>query len=231
MKKGDANPACAVCKYQRRRCTPNCPLAPYFPANHPNTFQNVHRLFGVSNVTKILDSLHSSDQKEDAMKSIIFEAEMRRRYPVHGCSVIIQQLRFQIECAHQELRRLYSLCLQVAACEEQLNNNNYNNHLNLDIGSGNGNGAAIDDKMMAMDDDSSAGIPHRRSEAFFAHSTASRKDGVGLGPQPLSPARIVHRPSSLPLTLCQPLEPLGLPLFLLNSEWRLSSLTMRGHVV
>ncbi|GER41366.1 LOB domain-containing protein, partial [Striga asiatica] len=174
VRKGDRNPACAVCKYQRRRCTPNCPLAPYFPANNSNTFQNVHRLFGVSNITKILDSLHNSDEKEDAMKSIIFEAEMRRRYPVHGCSVIIQQLRFQIECAHQELRRLHSLCLQVAACEEQLNNNNYSNHFSLDVGSSfhigsdNGNGA-IDEEMMAMDNDSSGKIQQYMQNYVYFH--------------------------------------------------------------
>ncbi|GFP90348.1 LOB domain-containing protein 27 [Phtheirospermum japonicum] len=123
--KGGTTPACAVCKYQRRKCSPNCPLAPYFPANQTKMFQNVHRLFGVSNITKILESLNTEDQKEDAMKSIIYEAEMRHRFPVHGCSVIICQLRLQLHRAVDELRCVYA---QIAACKEQLNNNHHHHH-------------------------------------------------------------------------------------------------------
>ncbi|KAL6497507.1 hypothetical protein OROHE_027136 [Orobanche hederae] len=118
--KGGTSPACAVCKYQRRRCSPNCPLAPYFPSDQTKTFRNVHRLFGVSNVTKILESLDTDDQKEDAMKSIIYESEMRQRFPVHGCSMVVCQLRSQLHCAIEELRCIYA---QIAACKEQLNSN------------------------------------------------------------------------------------------------------------
>lgn len=106
--KGGTTPACAACKFQRRKCTPNCPLAPYFPANQPKMFQNVHRLFGVSNITKTLSSLKTKDQKEDAMKSIIYEAEMRERFPVYGCSVIIRQLDLQLQYAIDELRCVYA---------------------------------------------------------------------------------------------------------------------------
>ncbi|KAI3462964.1 hypothetical protein Pfo_019627 [Paulownia fortunei] len=114
--KGGTTPACAACKYQRRKCSPTCPLAPYFPANQPKMFQNVHRLFGVSNVTKALDKLKTKDQKDDAMKSIIYEAEMRERFPVYGCSVIICQLRVQLQYALEELRYVYT---HLSACREQ----------------------------------------------------------------------------------------------------------------
>ncbi|KAL6521740.1 hypothetical protein OROGR_018309 [Orobanche gracilis] len=134
--KGGTSPACAVCKYQRRRCSPNCPLAPYFPSDQTKTFRNVHRLFGVSNVTKILDSLNTDDQKEDAMKSIIYEAEMRQRFPVHGCSMIVCQLRSQLHCAIEELRRIHA---HIAAFKEQSNSNssssnNRNHQLGYDCG-------------------------------------------------------------------------------------------------
>ncbi|CAA0823402.1 LOB domain-containing protein 27 [Striga hermonthica] len=122
--KGGSTPACAVCKYQRRRCSPNCPLAPYFPANQPKMFQNVHRLFGVSNITKILESLDDPIHKDDAMKSIIFEAEMRHNFPVQGCCVILSQLRFQLQCALEELHHLNS---KIADCKEQLSSNSNNN--------------------------------------------------------------------------------------------------------
>ncbi|KAL3813383.1 hypothetical protein ACJIZ3_014651 [Penstemon smallii] len=116
--KGGTTPACAACKYQRRRCTPTCPLAPYFPANQPKMFQSVHRLFGVSNVTKTLKSLQTKDQKEDAMKSIIFEAEMREKHPVHGCYGVTLQLHHHLNFALEELRCVYA---QLAACREQMN--------------------------------------------------------------------------------------------------------------
>ncbi|GER27727.1 LOB domain-containing protein [Striga asiatica] len=129
--KGGSTPACAVCKYQRRRCSLNCPLAPYFPANQPKMFQNVHRLFGVSNVTKILESLDNPIHKDDAMKSIIFEAEMRHNFPVQGCCVILSQLRFQIQCALEELHHLNS---KIADCKEQLSSNSSYQLMSFDCG-------------------------------------------------------------------------------------------------
>ncbi|XP_043706292.1 LOB domain-containing protein 27-like isoform X2 [Telopea speciosissima] len=100
--KGGTSQACAACKYQRRKCAADCPLAPYFPPHEPKTFQNAHRLFGVSNILKILKQLNPN-QKNDAMGSIIFQSNMRDRFPVHGCYGIICQLRFQIEQVQQEL--------------------------------------------------------------------------------------------------------------------------------
>ncbi|CAH9067885.1 unnamed protein product [Cuscuta europaea] len=109
--------ACAACKYQRRKCAPDCVLAPYFPANQPRTFQNAHRLFGISNMTKLLKQLEDDeDQKADAMKSIIFEADMRDRFPVYGCVEYIYYLDQQIKQASDELRCLYA---QLAFYREQ----------------------------------------------------------------------------------------------------------------
>lgn len=106
--KGGTTPACAACKYQRRRCISTCPLAPYFPATQQQKFVNVHKLFGVSNVTKTLRNLETKDLRDDAMKSMIFEADMREAYPVYGCSYVIFQLRLQIQYATQELMRVLS---------------------------------------------------------------------------------------------------------------------------
>lgn len=41
--------------------------------------------------------------REDAARSISIEAEMRRRYPTQGCSVILNQLQHQIMQAEIEL--------------------------------------------------------------------------------------------------------------------------------
>ncbi|CAI9112381.1 OLC1v1012829C1 [Oldenlandia corymbosa var. corymbosa] len=113
--KGGTSQACAACKYQRRRCTPDCALAPYFPADQPKTFQNAHRLFGVSNILKILKPLDAS-QKLIAMKSIIYQANIRDKYPVHGCLGIIEQLCYQIRVAEEELQAVHA---QLAFCRQQ----------------------------------------------------------------------------------------------------------------
>lgn len=45
---------CAACKLLRRRCAQDCIFAPYFPADEPQKFANVHKVFGASNVSKLL---------------------------------------------------------------------------------------------------------------------------------------------------------------------------------
>ncbi|KFK34090.1 hypothetical protein AALP_AA5G100900 [Arabis alpina] len=101
--KGGTSGACAACKYQRRRCAADCPLAPYFPAEQPKLFQNVHRLFGVRSIVKILEKLDEA-QKPEAMKSIIFQSYVRDRSPVHGCLGVTQNLQYLIWLAEEELK-------------------------------------------------------------------------------------------------------------------------------
>lgn len=45
---------CAACKYLRRRCASDCIFSPYFPPNNPQRFASVHRIYGASNVGKML---------------------------------------------------------------------------------------------------------------------------------------------------------------------------------
>lgn len=48
------NSPCASCKLLRRRCTKDCIFAPYFPSDDPHKFAIVHKVFGASNVSKML---------------------------------------------------------------------------------------------------------------------------------------------------------------------------------
>ncbi|CAK7322899.1 unnamed protein product [Dovyalis caffra] len=105
--KGGTSQACASCKYQRRKCSSECPLAPYFPPDQPKMFQNAHKLFGVRKILKILENLDSS-QQEEAMRSIIYQANIRDRFPVHGCWGIICQLHFQIRQVEEELHAVHA---------------------------------------------------------------------------------------------------------------------------
>lgn len=114
--KGGTSQACAACKYQRRRCSSECTLAPYFPANQAKTFQNAHRLFGVSNIMKILVQMETREQRDEAMRSVIYESDMRERFPVHGCCGIIRHLYAQLVQAVEELQYVQA---QLAMCGEQ----------------------------------------------------------------------------------------------------------------
>ncbi|PSS14482.1 LOB domain-containing protein [Actinidia chinensis var. chinensis] len=76
-------PACASCKHQRKKCSEKCVLAPFFTANKSREFQAVHKVFGVSNVTKIVKDLKEEDKKR-AIDSLVWEAFCRQKDPVLG---------------------------------------------------------------------------------------------------------------------------------------------------
>ncbi|XP_058223046.1 protein ASYMMETRIC LEAVES 2-like [Rhododendron vialii] len=91
-----ASQACAACKYQRRRCAPDCPMAPHFPPTQPKNFGNVQKLFGVCNFLKLLRMVQPS-QQHAAAKSMVVQANVRAIEPVGGCYQIIRELERQIE--------------------------------------------------------------------------------------------------------------------------------------
>ncbi|XP_073148770.1 LOB domain-containing protein 15 [Henckelia pumila] len=75
--------ACSSCKHQRKKCTDKCILAPFFPVTKTVEFQAVHKVFGVSNVTKIVRNLKEEDRKI-AVDSLVWEALCRQKDPVLG---------------------------------------------------------------------------------------------------------------------------------------------------
>ncbi|XP_009623318.1 LOB domain-containing protein 21-like [Nicotiana tomentosiformis] len=92
--------SCAACKFLKRRCTSNCQFAPYFRSDEPKKFTNVHKVFGASNVIKILNEV-PQDQREDTVNSLVYEAEVRLRDPVYGCIGAIASLqRKMVELQH-----------------------------------------------------------------------------------------------------------------------------------
>ncbi|KAK4760157.1 hypothetical protein SAY87_023288 [Trapa incisa] len=108
---------CAACKFLRRKCQPECVFAPYFPPDQPQKFANVHKVFGASNVTKLLNEL-MPHQREDAVNSLAYEADMRLRDPVYGCVGVIsllqhqlRQLQLDLSCAKSELSKYQNLGL------------------------------------------------------------------------------------------------------------------------
>lgn len=88
--------SCGACKFLRRRCTRECVFAPYFcyeqAASH---FEAVHRVFGASNVSKLL--LHVPVQSRgEAAITISYEALARKQNPKYGCVAHIFALQQQV---------------------------------------------------------------------------------------------------------------------------------------
>lgn len=130
-RKQNASSPCAACKLLRRRCSQDCIFAPYFPAEEPHKFAGVHKVFGASNVSKMLQvslqylkniqtllvfhllfscSASASASQElpeehrgDAVSSMVYEANARMRDPVYGCVGAISYLQQQIDGLRQQL--------------------------------------------------------------------------------------------------------------------------------
>ncbi|KAJ3694294.1 hypothetical protein LUZ60_009774 [Juncus effusus] len=107
---------CAACKFLRRKCLPGCIFAPYFPPEEPQKFANVHKIFGASNVTKLLNEL-LPHQREDAVNSLAYEAEARVKDPVYGCVGAISVLQRQVQRLQKELDQANADLLRYACGE------------------------------------------------------------------------------------------------------------------
>ncbi|KAL6865381.1 hypothetical protein ACP4OV_016532 [Aristida adscensionis] len=120
---------CAACKILRRRCVDRCVLAPYFPPTEPHKFATAHRVFGASNIIKLLQEL-PEEQRADAVSSMVYEASARIRDPVYGSAGAIWQLQKQVNDLRAQLARAHAelagaraqhahllalLCVEVAA--------------------------------------------------------------------------------------------------------------------
>ncbi|KAK7281106.1 hypothetical protein RIF29_08806 [Crotalaria pallida] len=108
------NSPCASCKLLRRRCAQDCIFAPYFPSDDPQKFAVVHKVFGASNVSKMLQEL-PVQQRADAVRSLVFEANARVRDPVYGCVGAISFLQNQVSELQMQLAVAQTeiLCIQM----------------------------------------------------------------------------------------------------------------------
>ncbi|CAM6014362.1 unnamed protein product, partial [Sphagnum balticum] len=93
---------CAACKLLRRRCAQECPFSPYFSPHEPQKFACVHKIFGASNVSKMLMEVPES-QRADTASSLVYEANARIRDPVYGCMGAISALQQQAQSLQAEL--------------------------------------------------------------------------------------------------------------------------------
>ncbi|XVF41173.1 hypothetical protein PTKIN_Ptkin01aG0258600 [Pterospermum kingtungense] len=110
---------CAACKLLRRRCAQECPFSPYFSPHEPQKFASVHKVFGASNVSKMLMEVPES-QRADAANSLVYEANVRLRDPVYGCMGAISALQQQVQSLQAELNAVRSEIIKFKCREANL---------------------------------------------------------------------------------------------------------------
>ncbi|XP_015891367.3 LOB domain-containing protein 29-like [Ziziphus jujuba] len=104
---------CGACKFLRRKCVKGCVFAPYFCHEQgASNFAAIHKVFGASNVSKLLAHLPVSDRCGAAI-TISYEAQARLKDPIYGCVSHIFALQQQV----------ISLQAQLASIKEQSANN------------------------------------------------------------------------------------------------------------
>ncbi|XP_020231156.1 LOB domain-containing protein 4 [Cajanus cajan] len=113
-KQGATSP-CAACKLLRRRCANDCVFAPYFPADEPHKFAIVHKVFGASNVNKMLQEL-PEQQRSDAVSAMVYEANARVRDPVYGCVGAISSLQQQVDELQTQLALAQAEVVHMRMC-------------------------------------------------------------------------------------------------------------------
>ncbi|TKY51258.1 LOB domain-containing protein 24 [Spatholobus suberectus] len=96
---------CAACKNQRRKCPSDCIFSPYFPSNDPQRYASVHRIYGGSNVGKMLQQIPPYVRAQ-AADNLYYEAQCRIQDPIYGCYGIISQLVQQIHSTETELAKI-----------------------------------------------------------------------------------------------------------------------------
>ncbi|KAJ6758357.1 LOB DOMAIN-CONTAINING PROTEIN 4-RELATED [Salix koriyanagi] len=116
-------PACAACRHQRRRCTPDCPLAPFFPPEKTKDFEAAHKLFGVHNIVSNLKKT-TPEQKPESITSMVYEANARVRDPVSGCTGIISRLLQNINAVKVELEFVQAQVACFHTLQQQLGGRN-----------------------------------------------------------------------------------------------------------
>ncbi|XP_010262266.1 PREDICTED: LOB domain-containing protein 16 [Nelumbo nucifera] len=105
MAAGTASP-CGACKFLRRKCASDCIFAPYFCSEQgPARFAAIHKVFGASNVSKLLLHVPLHDRCE-AVVTIAYEAQARIRDPVYGCVAHIFALQQQVALLQAQLMQV-----------------------------------------------------------------------------------------------------------------------------
>lgn len=88
--------SCGACKFLRRKCSDQCVFAPFFSYDEATShFAAVHKVFGASNVSKLLLHLPIHIRSHAAL-TVAYEALERMRDPTYGCVAHIFALQQEV---------------------------------------------------------------------------------------------------------------------------------------
>lgn len=88
--------SCGACKFLRRKCSDQCVFAPFFSYEEATShFAAVHKVFGASNVSKLLLHLPVHNRSHAAI-TVAYEALERMRDPTYGCIAHIFALQQEV---------------------------------------------------------------------------------------------------------------------------------------
>ncbi|CAN8295339.1 unnamed protein product [Cochlearia groenlandica] len=142
--------ACASCKHQRKKCNNECILSPYFPARKTKEFQAVHKVFGVSNVQKMVRTVREEDRTK-LSDSLTWEALWRQKDPVLGSYGEYRRI-----CEELKLYKSLLLNQPLIGWDNNTNNNNHqrvfnnNNKNGLAISSGSGGFSSVNNNGVSV---------------------------------------------------------------------------------
>ena len=101
---------CGACKFLRRKCASDCIFAPYFSSEQGAArFAAIHKVFGASNVSKLLLNVPIHDRCE-AVVTIAYEAQARLHDPVYGCVSHIFALQQQVHISIERSLLIHQFC-------------------------------------------------------------------------------------------------------------------------
>ncbi|CAH8388305.1 unnamed protein product [Eruca vesicaria subsp. sativa] len=99
---------CGACKFLRRKCVSGCIFAPHCGSDQGSArFAAVHKVFGASNVSKLLHHI-PVNRRHEAVVTISYEAQARLSDPVYGCVSTILALQQQVASLQAELSLVQS---------------------------------------------------------------------------------------------------------------------------
>ncbi|OIT35195.1 PREDICTED: LOB domain-containing protein 16 [Nicotiana attenuata] len=124
MASGTGSP-CGACKFLRRKCASDCIFAPYFCSEQgPARFAAIHKVFGASNVSKLLLHVPVADRCE-AVVTIAYEAQARIKDPVYGCVAHIFALQQQVAYLQAQLMQVKAQAAQSLINNSRNSENTY----------------------------------------------------------------------------------------------------------
>ncbi|KAJ6885959.1 hypothetical protein NC651_026580 [Populus alba x Populus x berolinensis] len=183
---------CASCRHQRRRCPNDCIFRPYFPLRKREEFESARRVFGVSNMERMLRSLEVQDRAK-AVESMIWEASCWSKDSINGPLGCLKKLIDSERQAKQEnqllRKQLYNLSQSgrsTVLTEEKQQNQTNEQMLNME-GSANDEVYAIPNSSIATNYyfDSEEGM-----EVHSQGNSYTRRGSVN--PQEIEGGRFLH---------------------------------------